>query len=52
MRRTKQEALVMHKIMNEVTPKYRPRIFTQRYGAYNLKNLEGKLSLPNQLLVI
>ena len=35
MRREKGKALVMHKIMKEVTPEYRPRIFTESYGAYN-----------------
>lgn len=32
MRREKWKALVMHKMITEVTPGYRPRIFT--YGAY------------------
>lgn len=46
MRREKGKALVMHKIIKEVTPEYQPRILTQRYGAYNF--FEGKISLPNQ----
>ena len=37
----------MYKILNEIAPDYLQRLFTQRHvNDYNLRNLEGKLSLP------
>ena len=50
LRRKKQKALIMYKTLNELAPDYLQRLFTQRHvNDYNLRNLEGKLSLakPN-----
>ena len=47
LRRKKQKALIMYKTLNELAPDYLQRLFTQRHvNDYNLRNLEGKLSLP------
>ena len=47
VRRKKQKALIMYKTLNELAPEYLQCLFTQRYfNGYNLRNLEGKLSLP------
>ena len=46
-RRKKQKALIMYKTLNELAPEYLQCLFTQRHvNDYNLRNLEGKLSLP------
>ena len=43
----KQKALIMYKTLNELAPEYLQCLFTQRHvNDYNLRNLEGKLSLP------
>ena len=43
----KQEALIMYNTLDELAPEYLQCLFTQRYvNDYNLRNLEGKLSLP------
>ena len=48
LRRKKQKALIMYKTLNELAPDYLQCLFTQRHvNDYNLRNLEGKLSLPN-----
>ena len=50
LRRKKQKALIMYKTLNELAPEYLQCLFTQRHvNDYNLRNLEGKLSLskPN-----
>ena len=42
-----QRLLIMHKTLNELAPEYLQCLFTQRhFNGYNLRNLEGKLSLP------
>jgi len=53
LRRKKQKALIMYKLiimyktLNELAPEYLQCLFTQRHvNDYNLRNLEGKLSLP------
>ena len=47
LRRKKQKALIMYKTLNDLAPDYLQRLFTQRHvNDYNLRNLEGKLSLP------
>ena len=47
LRRKKQKALIMYKTLNELGPEYLQCPFTQRHvNDYNLRNLEGKLSLP------
>ena len=46
-RKKKQKASIMYKTLNEVAPEYLQCLFTQRHvNDYNLRNLEGKLSLP------
>ena len=46
LRRKKQKALIMYKTLNELAPEYLQCLFTQRHvNDYNLRNLEGKLSL-------
>ena len=41
---------IMYKTLNELAPDYLQCLFTQRhvndFNDYNLRNLEGKLSLP------
>ena len=47
LRRKKQKALIMYKTLNDLAPDYLQCLFTERYvNDYNLRNLEGKLSLP------
>ena len=47
LRRKKQKALIMYKTLKELAPEYLQCLFTQRHvNDYNLRNLEGKLSLP------
>ena len=48
LRFTKQRALIMYKTLNEFAPEYLSCLFTQRHDVndYNLRNLEGRLSLP------
>ena len=47
LRRKQQKALIMYKTLNELAPDYLQCLFTQRHvNDYNLRNLEGKLSLP------
>ena len=47
-RKKKQKALIMYKTLNELAPEYLQCLsFTQRHvNDYDLRNLEGKLSLP------
>ena len=50
LRHKQQKALIMYKTLNELSPEYLQCLFTQRHvNDYNLRNLEGKLSLhkPN-----
>ena len=43
----KQKAVIMNKTMNELAPDYLQRLVTRCCAAdYNLRSLEGKLSLP------
>ena len=47
LRRKKQKALIMYKALNKLALDYLQCLFTQRHvNDYNLRNLEGKLSLP------
>ena len=47
LRFTKQRALILYKTLNEFAPEYLSCLFTQRHvNDYNLRNLEGRLSLP------
>ena len=46
LRRKKQKALMMFKIMNGLAPEYLQSLFSQRHSVYNLRNSEGKLTLP------
>ena len=47
LRRKKQKALIMYKTLNELAPDYLQCLFTERHvNVYNLRNPEGKLSLP------
>ena len=47
LRRKQQKALIMYKTLNELAPDYLQCLFAQRHvNDYNLRNLEGKLSLP------
>ena len=47
LQRKQQKALIMYKTLNELAPDYLQCLFTQRHvNDYNLRNLEGKLSLP------
>ena len=46
-RRKEQKALIMYKTLNELTPGHLQCLFAQRHvNDYNLRSLEGKLSLP------
>ena len=45
--RKKQKDLIMFKTLNDLAPDYLQCLFTQRHvNDYNLKDIEGKLSLP------
>ena len=46
LRRNKQKALIMYKTIHDLAPEYLQRLFSQRDAEYNLRNLEGKLTLP------
>ena len=51
LRRKQQKAFIMYKTLNELAPDYLQCIFAQRHVndynlSRNLRNLEGKLSLP------
>ena len=47
LRCKKQKALIMYKTLKELAPDYLQCLFTQHHvNDYNLRNLEGKLSLP------
>ena len=46
LRRKKQKTLMMFKSMNGLAPKYLQSLFSQRRSVYNLKDSEGKLTLP------
>ena len=46
LRRKKQKALIMYKTIHDLAPEYLQRLFSQRHAEYNLRNLEGKLTLP------
>ena len=46
LRRKKQKALIMYKTIHDLAPEYLQRLFSQRDAEYNLRNLEGKLTLP------
>jgi len=36
----------MYKTIHNLAPEYLQRLFSQRNAEYNLRNLEGKLTLP------
>ena len=46
LRRKKQKALMMFKTMNGLAPEYLQSLFSQRHSVYNLRDSEGKLTLP------
>ena len=46
LRRKKRKALTMFKTMNGLAPDYLQRLFSQRHSVYNLRDSEGKLTLP------
>ena len=46
LRRKKQKALMMFKSMNGLAPEYLQSLFSQRRSVYNLRDSEGKLTLP------
>ena len=46
LRRKKQKALIMYKTIHDLVPEYLQRLFSQRDAEYNLRNVEGKLTLP------
>ena len=46
LRRKKQKALMMFKTMNGLAPEYLQSPFSQRRSVYNLRDSEGKLTLP------
>ena len=46
LRRKKQKALMMFKSMNGLAPEYPQSLFSQRRSVYNLRDSEGKLTLP------
>ena len=46
LRRKKQKGLIMYKTIHDLAPEYLQRLFSQRDAEYNLRNLEGKLTLP------
>ena len=45
-RRKKQKAFMMFKTMNGLAPDYLQSLFSQRHSVYNLRDSEGKLTLP------
>ena len=46
LRSKKQKALIMYKTIHDLAPEYLQRLFSQRDAEYNLRNLEGKVTLP------
>ena len=51
LRRKQQKALIVYKTLNELALDYLQCLFTQCHvNDYNLRNLEGKLSLPKLLI--
>ena len=46
LRRKKQKALMMFKSMNGLAPEYLQSLFSQSRSVYNLRDSEGKLTLP------
>ena len=46
LRRKKQKALMIFKAMNGLAPDYLQSLFSQRDSVYNLRDSEGKLTLP------
>ena len=47
LRRKNQKTVIMYKTLNEPAPDYLQCLFIQHHvNDYNLRNLEGKLSLP------
>ena len=46
LRPKKQKALMMFKTMNGLAPEYLQSLFSQRRSVYNLRDSEGKLTLP------
>ena len=46
------EALIKYKTIHDFAPEYLQRLFSQRFAEHNLRKLEGKLTLPNQVLII
>ena len=46
LRRKKQKALTMFKTMNGHAPVYLQSLFSQHHSVYNLRDSEGKLTLP------
>ena len=46
IRRKKQKALLMYKVIHKKAPSYLQRLFTENKQTYNLRASEGKLTLP------
>ena len=46
LQRKKQKALTMFKTMNGLASDYLQSLFSQRHSVYNLRDSEGKLTLP------
>ena len=46
LRRKKQKALTMFKTVNGFAPHYLQSLFSQHHSVYNLRDSEGKLTLP------
>ena len=46
LRRKKQKALTMFKTMNGLAPDYLQSLVSQHHSVYNLRDSEGKLTLP------
>ena len=46
LRRKKQKARIMYKTIHDLAPEYLQRLFSQGDAEYNLRKLEGKLTLP------
>lgn len=49
LRREKQKALMMYKIINNLAPEYLQSLFSQHHSVYDTRNSEGRLALskPN-----
>ena len=52
LQRKKQKALMMSKTMNGIAPDYLQSLFSQHHSVYNLRDSEGKLTLPKPSRVV